>query len=307
MMERDKLIQSAQLFAKDIIEPLAEELDESNRFPIELMGDIRKHQFLGIHYPVEYGGLGLDFLTSFSVVKEISKASAGIGLMFIVNWMAADVLMKYGTDEQKEKYLKPIVSGEKIASYSISESIAGSDASGIRTVAEKTENGIALNGSKYFCTNGGIADIYIVACKTDAEAGAKGISLVILEKDHKGLEIKNYANKHGCRSSATTDLKLTNYFLPFENILGAENKGFAMAMDGLVGGRLGMAAIGLGIAEKAMTKAIGYANSRQAFGKKIASMYAIQEKLADMSIGLESSNTYFEKVCNMRTEEKITL
>ncbi len=130
MIDKEKLIKIAVEFNENRIDPLAKELDESNRFPTELMDDIRKHNFLGIHYPIEYGGLGLDHLTSFSVVKEISKGSAGIGLMFIVNWMAADVLMKYGTDDQKEKYLKPIVSGQKIASYSISESIAGSDASG---------------------------------------------------------------------------------------------------------------------------------------------------------------------------------
>jgi butyryl-CoA dehydrogenase len=288
-------------FCKSKIDPLAKELDEVNRFPVELMEDIRNHNFLGIHYPVEYGGLGLDHLTSFSVVKEISKGSAGIGLMFIVHWMAADVLMKYGTDEQKEKILKPIVSGQKIAAYAISESIAGSDASGIKTTAKKCEEGIELNGSKYFCTNGGIADIYIVACKTDIEAGAKGISLVILEKDYKGLEINDYADKLGCRSSATTGLRLNQCMVPFENLLGQENRGFGIAMDGLVGGRLGMAAIGLGIAEKAMSNAIDYANSRKAFGKKIAALYAIQEKIADISIGLESSNTYFEKVCHMRT------
>lgn len=302
MMEKKEIIQRAIDFNKNKIEPLAKELDESNRFPAELVEDIRINGFLGVHYPPEYGGLGLDFLTSFSVVKEISKGSPGLGLMFIVSWMAADVLLKYGTEEQKDKYLKSIVSGEKIASYCISESTAGSDASGIKTTAEKRGRFLELNGSKYFCTNGGIADVYIVACKTDIAAGAKGISLVILEKGFEGMEIMGYADKLGCRSSATTGLKLSACRVPYENILGKENKGFGIAMDGLVGGRLGMAAIGLGISEKAISAATKYATSRDAFGKKIASMYAVQEKIADICIGLESSNSYFEKVCNMRTD-----
>lgn len=301
-MNNEKMLDSAIKFTETKIEPLAKELDEMNRFPEELMDEIKNNGFMGMHYPVEYGGLGLDHHTSFSVVKEVAKGSAGVGLMFIVDWMAADVLLKYGTEMQKEKYLKPIVAGEKIAAYCISESIAGSDASGIKSMAVKTDNGFELNGSKYFCTNGGIADIYIVACKTDPEAGVKGISLVILEKGIKGMEIINYADKMGCRSSATTSIKLTDCIVPYENILGKENKGFRIAMDGLVGGRLGMAAIGLGIAEKSTNIAAKYANSRKAFGKKISSMYSIQEKFADITVGLESSKSYFEKVCKMRDE-----
>lgn len=296
----EKITNKAKEFAVQYVKPIAKELDNANRFPTELLEPICENGFFGIHYPLEYGGSGMNSLTSFNVVREMSKASGGLGLLFTVHWMAVDVLIKYGTDDQKEKYLKDLVEGKKIAAYSISEAVAGSDAAGINTVAEKNDDGWKLNGTKYFCTNGSIADLYFVACKTDPEQGAKGISIFIIEKDTKGVDITDYADKMGCRSSATTNLVLKDCLVSHDSLLGFENKGFRIAMDGLVGGRLGMTAIGIGIAEAAMEKAVRHANNRKAFGKTLSKLYSIQEKIANMHVKLEAAKALFEKVCLKR-------
>ncbi|SKC86189.1 acyl-CoA dehydrogenase family protein [Maledivibacter halophilus] len=300
VLTSEDFIVKAKEFAEEYVKPISKELDESNRFPEELLHSMVKRKFLGIHYPIEYEGGGESSLTSFNVVKELSKASPGVGLMFIVHWMAVDVLLKYGTDEQKEKYLKDLIKGKRVAAYSISEAVAGSDAAGINTIAEKTEEGWKLNGTKYFCTNGSIADVYLVACKTEPEQGAKGISIFIVEKDSEGLSITDYADKMGFRSSPTTNLVLKDCIIPDENLIGLENKGFKIAMDGLTGGRLGMVAIGIGIAEAAMERAIKHANNRKAFGKPLSKLYSIQEKIASSHISLEAAKGLFEKTCFKR-------
>lgn len=303
-IDKEELLLKVKEFCEKDIKPISKQLDEVSEFPKDILKPMRELKLFSLHYPKEYGGLGLDFGTSFEIVREISKYSAGIGLLFAVHWMAADVLLKYGTEQQKEKYLKDLISGNKIAAYSISEPVAGSDAAGIKTIALKNGENYVLKGSKYFCTNGSLADIYIVACKTDEEKGAKGISLFILEKEIKGLEITNFIDKMGCRSSITTDLILKECIVSSENMLGEENKGFKIAMDGLVGGRLGMCAIGIGISEAAINRALHYSNNRIAFGKPIGSLYAVQDKISNMYIKLEGARTLFKKACETRESYK---
>lgn len=303
-INKEMLFLDVRDFCEKYIKPIAKQLDEVSEFPKEILKPMRELKLFSLHYPKEYGGLELDYETSFEIIREISKYSAGIGLLYAVHWMAADVLLKYGTEKQKEKYLKDIVEGNKIAAYAISEPSAGSDAAGIKATASKDEDHYILNRNKYFCTNGSIADIYIVACKTDEEKGAKGISLFILEKGTKGMEITSVIDKMGCRSSVTTDLILKECRVPVENILGEENKGFKIAMDGLVGGRLGMCAIGIGISEAAINKAIQYSNNRIAFGKPISGLYAIQSKISNMYIKLEACRALFKKTCEARNNHK---
>lgn len=300
----EDIVTRAKDFTEKNITPIAKKLDDENRCPKELFETMKDEGFFKVHYPVEYGGYGMDYATSFNVLKEIAKGSAGISLLYVVHFMAVDVLLKYGSKVQKDKYLKDLVEGNKIAAYSISEAVAGSDAAGIKTVAEKVEDGYKLNGSKYFVTNGSVADLYFVACKTTPENGAKGISLFIIERETEGLDITHYADKSGFRSSATTNLVLKDCIVPEENLLGEPDKGFKIALDGLVGGRLGMAALGIGIGEAAFEEAVKFANNRIAFGKPISKLYSIQEKIADMYIKLEASRELLKKACQVRSEGK---
>lgn len=284
-----ELVNRARDFSNRYLRPIARDLDRENRFPEELLGQMANEGFWGMHYPVEYGGGGHDSVTGYMVAKELAKASAGVALTFHVHWMAADVLLKYGTTSQKQKYLINLLKGQKVAAYTISEVQAGSDVSSMRAVAVSTKDGWVLNGTKYFCTNGGLADVYLVALKTDLEAGSKGISMFIIEKGTPGFEIGTVQEKMGCRSSVTTSLSFTDCVIPYENMIGKENEGFQIAMYGLTGGRLGMASMGLGIAEMAMEEAVQYANRRIAYGNSLSKLYSVQEMIADMYIKIEAT------------------
>lgn len=298
------LVESAKVFCKNYLQPIAKELDIQCRFPHELLGPMAEAGFFGMNYPKEYGGGGYDSVTTHMVAKEFAKVSAGVALTLHVHWMAADVLLKFGTEAQKEKYLPDLLKGKKIAAFDISEAQAGSDAAGMKSTAENTDAGWILNGTKYFCTNGGLADIYLVAVKTDAEAGAKGISMFIVEKETPGFEIGVPEEKMGCRSSYTTGLTFKNCVIAQDNLIGKMNEGFKVAMYGLVGGRLGMASMGLGIAEAALEIAAEYANRRRAFGKPLNTLFAIQEMLADMYVKCEAATLLVMETAKKRDSGK---
>ncbi|WP_378954349.1 acyl-CoA dehydrogenase family protein [Pelosinus sp. sgz500959] len=283
------MLTKTKIFCKNSLQPIARELDKNSRFPTELLGAMGEAGFFGMNYDSEYGGGGYDSVITHMVSQEIAKASAGVALTLHVHWMAIDVLLKFGTAAQKQKYLQILLQGKKVAAYTISEVQAGSDAAGIKATAGNTNEGWVLNGSKYFCTNGGLADIYFIAFKTDAEAGAKGISMFIVEKGTPGFAIGVPDEKMGCRSSYTTGLTFNNCIIPHDNILGNVNEGFKIAMYGLVGGRLGMASIGLGISEAALEKSAIYANKRTAFGKPLSSLFAVQKMLAEMYVKFEAA------------------
>lgn len=286
---KEDLVTRARQFCTTYLQPLARELDKEGRFPIELLDIMKQEGFWGMNYPAEYGGRGIDSVTTHRVAKEIAKASAGVALTLHVHWMAVDVLLKFGSQEQKQRFLPDLLQGNKIAAYTISETQAGSDAAAMKATAVHTDDGWLLQGTKYFCTNGGLADLYVVALKTDPAAGAKGISMFIIDKETAGFQIGSNAEKMGCRSSQTTSLIFHNCLVPSENMIGKINEGFKIAMYGLVGGRLGMASMGLGIAEAALEAGAQYANQRIAFGKPIAHLYAIQEMLAQMYTKVEAA------------------
>jgi alkylation response protein AidB-like acyl-CoA dehydrogenase len=283
------IVEQVKLFCEKNLQPIAKELDTNSRFPSELLPHMLDLGLWGMNYDIQLGGGGYDSSITHLAIKEIAKVSAGVALTFHVHWMAVDALLKFGTRAQTEKYLSALLRGEKIAAYTVSEGQAGSDAAGIKATAAKTEAGWLLNGTKFFCTNGGLADLYFVALKTDVEAGAKGISMFIVEKGTQGFEIGASEEKMGCRSSYTTALTFQNCVIPQENMLGSINSGFKIAMYGLVGGRLGMASIGVGIAEAAFETAAKYANRRSAFGKPLHALFAVQEKLAEMYVKLEAA------------------
>lgn len=282
------VVAQAKIFSKERLMPIAGELDKENRPPYELMEELKEAGYFGMRYGEEWGGLGCSATTTYLAVAELAKGSAGIALLLLVHWMAVDALMKFGTEEQKNRWLPDMISGKKIAAFTISEAAAGSDASGITSVAEPKEDGYVLNGAKYFCTNGGIADIYVISAKTNPEAGGKGISAFVIEKGTPGFEITPPLEKLGCRSSATTALSMKDCFVGKDQLLGAENAGMKPAMYGLVGGRLGMGAMGLGIAEAAKESALSYANRRIAFGAPLAKMPVIQQMAADMHVKTET-------------------
>lgn len=283
------IFEKNKIFCEKYLKPLARELDQKARFPEELKEQMAQIGLFGIHYPTEYGGGGYDSVTAHEVATEIAKVSAGVALTLHVHWMAVDALLKFGTDEQKKCYLPDLLSGRKIAAYNISEGQAGSDAAAIKATATKTELGWMLDGAKYFCTNGGLADLYFVAFKTEPEAGAKGISMFIIEKGRPGFTIGESEEKMGCRSSYTTGLRFNQCEIPSDRLLGKVNDGFKVAMYGLVSGRLGMASMGLGIAEAALERAAQYAAKRVAFGKTIDKLYSIQEMLAHMYVNIEAA------------------
>lgn len=285
----EALLDSARLFARQKLKPLARELDEAGRFPVELLDDMRILGLFGLNYPEEFGGCGLDSTATHRIMAEIAKASAGVALTFHVHYMALDVLLRYGTAAQKAKLLPSLLSGQAIAAFTISEGSAGSDAAAITAAAVADGDGWRLNGTKYFCTNGGLADLYFVAFKTKPDAGTKGISLFMVEKGTPGFQIGRAEEKMGCRSSLTTGLVFDHCLVPADSLLGPVDDGFKLAMFGLTGGRLGMASMGLGIAEAALEAAAEYAAQRQAFGKPLSALYAVQAMLADMHVALESS------------------
>ena len=296
----EAVLAGVKLFAAQKLKPIARDLDVQGRFPEELLGDMREAGLFGLNYPVEYGGGGLDSVATHQALAELAKASAGVALTLHVHYMAVDVLLKFGTDGQKQKYLAKLLAGQHIAAFTISEGQAGSDAAAISASARPDGDGWILNGTKYFCTNGGLADLYMVAFKTNEQAGSKGISLFIIEKGAPGFSIGRCEEKMGCRSSVTTGLVFENCFVPGENLLGAVDEGFKLAMYGLTGGRLGMASMGLGIAEAALETAAEYANKRVAFGKPLTALFAVQEMLADMYVALESTRLVVNSTAALR-------
>jgi len=279
----------ARRFVGQELKPLARELDVAGRFPGELLERMKEEGFFGLNYPVEFGGGGQDSPTTYQVLTELAKASAGVALTLHVHYMAVDALIRFGTEPQQNKYMRGMLAGERIGAFTISEASAGSDAAAITATARAGENGWVLNGTKYFCTNGGLADLYLVAMKTDPDAGAKGISLFLVEKGTPGFTIGQPEEKMGCRSSVTTSLAFNNCLIPTDNLIGQVNDGFKIVMYGLTGGRLGMASMGLGVAEAAFEAAAEYATRRMAFGKPLTALFAVQEMLADMFVALEGA------------------
>lgn len=269
-------------FTQNEVEPRDKWMDE-NGFDHELNQKLVENGLVGIHLDEKYGGGGGDAVTSIIVLHELAKGSASLALYLDANWLAADLVLYHGTEEQKEKYLTQAAEG-KIFAFGLTESNAGSDAAGIKSTCQKQEDGSwLLNGGKAWITNSGIADYYIILAKTNPELGTRGISAFILPKDAEGLTIGKFEDKMGMRGTATCELSFDNIKLPADALIGKEGSGFKMAMQALDGARISIGAIASGLAEHAMTVAKNYANERVAFGQPIAKFQGIQFKFADMS------------------------
>ncbi len=282
--------QTARDFAKNEIAPTAVDRDIKAEFPAEIVTKLGELGFMGMMVSPEWGGSGLDTLSYVIAMEEISKVDASVGvIMSVNNSLVCHGLQKYGNDEQKEKYLKPLAMGQKLGAFALSEPEAGSDATDQKSVAELKGDYYYLNGMKNWITNGTKADYYLLQAVTDKSKGYKGISTFILERDFEGFEIGKKEDKLGIRSSDTCSIGLNNCKVPKENLLGSEGLGFKIAMDTLNGGRIGIASQALGIAQASYEAAVKYSKERKAFDAPIAHLQAIQFKLADMAVNIEAS------------------
>lgn len=292
-------------FAQNEVKPLAQEVDETEQFPRETVDKMQKLGFLGIPMPKEYGGQGCDSLTYVMCVEELSKVCGTTGVIVSAHTsLGCDPIKKFGTPEQKEKYLRPLVSGEKLGAFGLTEPNAGTDASGQQTKAVLDGDEYILNGSKIFITNGKEADTYIIFAMTDVSKGTKGISAFIVEKGTPGFTFGTKEKKMGIRGSATYELIFTDCRIPKENLLGQEGRGFGIAMQTLDGGRIGIAAQALGLASGALEATIDYVKERKQFGRPIAKFQNTAFQIADMATKVEAARNLVYKAAVAKDTKK---
>lgn len=288
--EQELVRQMVREFAVNEVKPIAAEIDETERFPMENVKKMAELGMMGIPFPKELGGAGGDVLSYIITVEELSKVCGTTGVIVSAHTsLCASLLYENGTPSQKEKYLIPLAKGEKIGAFGLTEPGAGTDAAGQQTTAVLDGDNYILNGSKIFITNGGVADTFIVFAMTDKSQGTRGISAFIVEKDFPGFSIGKKEDKLGIRASSTTELIFENCVVPKENLIGKEGKGFGIAMKTLDGGRIGIAAQALGIAEGAYDDAVKYMKERKQFGRSLSAFQGLQWMIAEMETKIEAA------------------
>ncbi len=298
-------------FAENEVKPLAQEVDETEIFPRGTVEKMAKLGFLGIPVPKQYGGQGCDILTYAMCVEELSKVCGTTGVIVSAHTsLCCDPILTYGTEEQKQKYLVPLAKGEKLGAFGLTEPGAGTDAQGQQTKAVLEGDEYVLNGSKIFITNGKEADIYIIFAITGVDVDAKGrskkrISAFIVEKGTPGFTFGTKEKKMGIRGSSTYELIFTDCRIPKENMLGQEGKGFGIAMHTLDGGRIGIAAQALGLAEGALETTISYVQERKQFGRPIGAFQNTQFQLADMATKTQAAQLMVYKAARAKDTQKV--
>ena len=299
--EQQMIINEAKKFAKNELEPFAEELDEKglvNEAAIKKLGELG---FLGMTIPEEYDGFDSGIVAYAATMVELSKGDAGTSVCVTVqNSLVNDAIVYYGTEEQKRKYLPKLATGEYIGCFSLTEPNSGSDPGSLQTSAIREGDNFILNGTKNFVTNGAFAQLALVFAQTHPEMGSKGISAFLIEIGTPGFEIGNHENKMGIRSSSTTELIFSDCKIPASALIGTENKGLSIALGTLDGGRIGVAAQAIGIAEAAFEEAVKYSKERVQFGKTLSRQQIIAYKLADMAMEIELAKTLLFKVAWMK-------
>ena len=297
-------------FAEKEVKPLAQEVDETEVFPRGTVEKMAKAGFLGIPVPKEYGGQGCDPLTYAMCVEELSKVCGTTGVIVSAHTsLCCDPIQTYGTEEQKQKYLVPLAKGEKLGAFGLTEPGAGADAQGRQTKAVLDGDEWVLNGSKIFITNGKEADVYVIFAVTSVVTDAKGrskkmISAFIVEKGTPGFTFGTKENKMGIRGSSTYELIFTDCRIPKENLLGQEGKGFGIAMHTLDGGRIGIAAQALGLAEGALDRTIAYVKERKQFGRAIGAFQNTQFQLADMATKVQAAQYMVYRAAMAKATQK---
>lgn len=301
--------EAARDFARQEIDPLVEELDESQEFPLDLFEKAGELGFLGVIFPEEYGGAGLGYVDYVLVITEIAKVDPAIGLSVAAhNSLCSNHIFKFGTEEQRQRWLVPLASGKKIGAWSLTEPDAGSDAAGTRTRAERVEGGWILNGAKTFTTHGSVGDFCVVMAVTDPDGPRHhNLSAFVLEKGMEGFRPGKKENKLGTRASDTAEVVMEDCFVPDDHLLGDRGEGFIQALTILDGGRISIAALGLGTALGAYEAALAYAKERRQFGKAIAEFQAIRFHLAEMATRIAAAEVLtMEAALKMDQGERVT-
>jgi len=291
LTEEQELAQrTARDFAREKVLPRAREIDEQGKVPRELIAEMASLGFLGIYAPEAYGGAGLDALSYALVTEEINRACASTGVVMSSHVsLVVDPLLHFGSDAQKDRFLRSLATGEKLGCFALSEPASGSDAAAMRTSARRDGDAWVLNGTKNFITNGASADVAIVFAQTDLNARHRGIVAFVVEKGTKGFTVGKLEHKLGIRGSDTAQLVFQDCRVPAANLLGALGEGFKIALSTLDGGRISIAAQAVGIARACLEDSLAYAKEREAFGKKIVEFQAIQWKLADMATEIDAA------------------
>ncbi len=288
-------------FAENNIRPHIMEFDEAQEFPAEIIRQLGELGFLGVLIPEEYGGAGLGYVEFAVIIEELAKVDPSVALSVAAhNGLCTNHLFKFGSEEQRRKYIPDLASGKKIGAWGLTESSSGSDAAGMKTVAEKKGDHYILNGGKTFITHGTVGETAVIMAITDKSKGKKGISAFILEKGMEGFIAGKKENKLGMRASDTTQLIFENCKVPAENLLGEEGEGFIQAMKILEGGRISIAALSVGLAQGALDASVKYSHERKQFGKPINEFQAIQFKLADMHTNIEASRMLTMRAASMK-------
>ena len=291
LTDEQQLIRDAvREFAEAEVVPIAAELDRDHRFPYELLPKLAEMNLMGMPYPEKEGGAGADYVSYVIAIEEISRACASTGIIISAHTsLATWPIFKFGTEAQKDQYLQDMASGRRLGAFALTEPGAGTDAGAGTATATLRADGYALNGSKMFITNAPYADVYVVFAKTDPERGARGMSAFIVEKDTPGFSVGEAEHKLGIRGSSTPPIYFADCRIGKEALLGGEGDGFKIAMQTLDGGRIGVSAQALGIAQAALDAAIAYAKERVQFGKPIANLQAIQWMIADMAMEVDAA------------------
>jgi alkylation response protein AidB-like acyl-CoA dehydrogenase len=307
--EHEMLRQAVREFAQNEIVPIAAEFDESGDFPLATVKKMGEMGLMGIEVPEEYGGAGLDTLAYMLTMVEVAKADASHSTIVSVNnSLFCHALMKFGTEEQKQKYLRPVASGEKIGAYSLTEPMSGSDAGNMasRALLNAAGTHYVINGRKSWVTSGPVADIVLLFTMTEPEKKHKGITAFLIDADRPGFIRGKKEPKLGIRASATSEIVYENYECPVENVLGTVGEGFKIAMTVLDAGRIGIASQALGIAEAAYEASLQYAREREAFGQAIGQFQMIQQKIADMKTRIEASRLLIYNAVLAKERGKVT-
>jgi len=305
--EHEMIRKAAREFAEKEIAPIAAEFDESGEFPLETIRKMGALGFMGLEVPEEYGGAGMDTLAYALALEEICKVDASHGtVMSVNNSLFCHGLYKFGTEEQKQNYLVPVASGEKIGAYSLTEPMSGSDAGTMKSRAVREGDQYIINGRKSWVTSGPVADLIVLFTMTAPEKKHKGITAFIIETNQPGFVRGKKEPKLGIRASATSEIVFENYRCPVANRLGEEGEGFKIAMTVLDAGRIGIAAQALGIAEAAYEASVKYMREREAFGQKIGEFQGMQFKIADMKTRIEASRLLIYSAALAKMRSKIT-
>ena len=299
--EQEMARNAVREFAQNEIAPVAREYDEAEKFPREQLKGLAELGLLGMIIPEEYGGAGFDSVSYALALEEISKADSSVAVIVsVTNSVCCYPIFSFGSEEQKQEYLVPLARGEKLGAFCLSEPQAGSDAANQKTRAVEDEDFFVLNGTKSWVTNGGEADVYLVIAVTGETGGRKEITAFLVEGDTEGLKVSSIEHKMGQRASQTAEMSLTDVRVPKSNILGKRGEGLKVAFGSLDNGRIGIAALSVGIAQAALEESAKYAKDRTAFGKPIAEFQAIQQKLADMATEVDAARLLTLRAASMK-------